>query len=180
MHIPSYCKTLRSQGCSLLNIKVGSEVNNLQIESTMWTYTVHVFSPSLRAFPNVGLQCASVSWETPTSLACNNGSCGGGEKRAWLHTVCACSVSARIGLENRGYYAVISFRLWSYYHPLHYSMIEDRRPRSMKPCLWSWSQSSCRLFAMFITEKMFLCLPTGFGKSVCYETLPFVFNPKGM
>ena len=30
---------------------------------------------------------------------------------------------------------------------------------------------------MFMREKI-LWLPTGFGKSVCYETFPFVFNPK--
>ena len=27
-------------------------------------------------------------------------------------------------------------------------------PCSMKPCLWSWSQSSCRLFAMFMTQLL--------------------------
>jgi len=32
MHIPSCCNNLCSQGCSSLNINVGSEVNNLQIE----------------------------------------------------------------------------------------------------------------------------------------------------
>ena len=41
--------------------KVGSEVNNLQDESTVWTYCVHIFS---LAFLNVGLQCVLVSRET--------------------------------------------------------------------------------------------------------------------
>ena len=27
-------------------------------------------------------------------------------------------------------------------------------------------------------KDIFLWLPTGFGKSICYETLPFVFNCK--
>ena len=44
MHILSYCINLHSQGCSLLNIKVGSEAINLQVESTVWTYYVHIFS----------------------------------------------------------------------------------------------------------------------------------------
>jgi len=67
MHIPSYCINLHSQGCSLLNIKVGSEAINLQVESTVWTYYVHIFS--LCTFPSVGLQCALVN--RPTWLTCN-------------------------------------------------------------------------------------------------------------
>jgi len=47
MQIPSYCNNLYSQGCSLLNVKVGSEVTNLQGESTMWTYYVNIFFLSL-------------------------------------------------------------------------------------------------------------------------------------
>jgi len=37
----------------------------------MWTYYVHIFSLCLCAFPNVRLQCAFVSKETPTWLTCN-------------------------------------------------------------------------------------------------------------
>ena len=67
MHIPSYCINLHSQGCSLLNLNVGSEAINLQVESTVWTYYVHIFS--LYSFPSVGLQCALFS--RPTWLTCN-------------------------------------------------------------------------------------------------------------
>ena len=49
MHIPSYCNNLRSQGGSLLNMKVGSEVNNIQVESTMcicaYTFPITVYLP---------------------------------------------------------------------------------------------------------------------------------------
>ena len=45
---------------------------------------------------------------------------GRGKKDPGTH--CLCMLSSRrnsAGLDNCGYYAVISFRLWSYYHPLH-------------------------------------------------------------
>jgi len=60
MQIPSYCNNLYSQGCSLLNVKVGSEVTTYKVNQlcgpTMWIY----FSCRC-AFPNCGLQCALVS-----------------------------------------------------------------------------------------------------------------------
>ena len=37
----------------------------------MWTYYVNIFSLSLYAFPNMGMQCVLVSRETPTWLTCN-------------------------------------------------------------------------------------------------------------
>ena len=67
MYIPSIAKTYMQPrcGCSLLNIEVGSAVTNLQVESTVRTYYVHIFSLSLCAVSSVGLQCALVSRETP-------------------------------------------------------------------------------------------------------------------
>jgi len=65
MHIPSYCINLHSQGCSLLNIKVGSEAINLQVELTYYLHN-YIFPVH---FPGVGFQCALVS--RPTWLTCN-------------------------------------------------------------------------------------------------------------
>jgi len=38
-------------------------------------------------------------------------------------------------------------------------------------------QTAC-VKAIYEGEDVFLWLPTGFGKSMCYEVLPFVFDDK--
>ena len=104
------------------------------------------------------------------------GSCGGGGKRAW-YTLFA---HAQFPQEFCGFGTSQILRCNIILSMIILSSVTlvVRCPRLMKPCLWSWSQSICRLFAMFMTEKMLLWLPTGFGKSMCYETLPFVFDHK--
>jgi len=49
--------------------KVGNEAIDLQVESTVWTYYVHIFS--LCTFPSVGLQCALIVQQAYTWLTCN-------------------------------------------------------------------------------------------------------------
>jgi len=64
--------TYAAKGCSFIaHIKVGSEVNNLQGESTVWTYCARIFSLTLCVFPSVGLQCVLVSRRHSTWLTCN-------------------------------------------------------------------------------------------------------------
>ena len=46
----------------------------------------------------------------------------------------------------------------------------DTLPMSLKP-----EQKECIKF-IFDGKDVFVCLPTGFGKSICYEVLPFMFD----
>ncbi len=39
-------------------------------------------------------------------------------------------------------------------------------------------EQSSAIKAIYEGRDMFVCLPTGFGKSLCYHTLPFVMNHK--
>jgi len=103
---------------------------------------------------------------------------GRGENEPGTH--CLCMHSSRrnsAGLENCGYYTVISFRLWSYYHPLHW-----RETWDVSFALHAIGKEGLKLkqFAMFMTEKVCLygCLQ-GLASQCVTRCSPWV-RPQGM
>ena len=117
----------------------------------------------------------------------------GGGKSGLVSTVCACAKNPMIswGILYHRLRTVNLYRILAYSSEARPSRAypanmagksEDFESAQVRSLLyWKGTLKAEQLDAIkciYDGKDVFLRLPTGFGKSICYETLPFVFNHK--
>ena len=118
----------------------------------------------------------------------------GGGKSGLVSTVCACTKNPMIswGIVYHHLRTVNLYRILAYSsearpsqaYPTNMAGISEDFDKALKFAFCCIGKGDFTLKAeqldaikcIYDCKDIFLWLPTGFGKSICYETLPFVFN----